>query len=61
MLGDHDTNGTLYQFDPKTGELLNSLELAGPNERKLFPANIALDDHNLWILMTSELWRIPLK
>jgi hypothetical protein len=61
MLAGHDTNGTLYQFDPQTGELRNSLELAGPNEKRLFPVNMALGEHNLWILMTSQLWRIPLE
>lgn len=68
LLGDQDglwmlagDSGYLYEFDPISGALLNSLELYGAAERKMFSANIALGDHDLWISMSSQLWRISLK
>ena len=52
--------GYLYQFDPQTGALLNSLDIAYGVKTTL-TANIALDDHDLWVLMAKELLRIHLK
>lgn len=66
LIGDQDGlwmlagNGYLYQFDPQTGALLNSLDLVGADQNT-FAANIALDDHDLWVLMAKELLRIHLK
>jgi hypothetical protein len=68
LVGDQDglwmlagDSGYLYEFDPISGTLLNSLELYGATEREMFSANIALDAHDLWISMSSQLWRIRLK
>jgi outer membrane protein assembly factor BamB len=52
--------GYLYQFDPQTGALLNSLDIAY-GDKKTITANIALDEHDLWVLMANELLRIHLK
>ena len=52
--------GYLYQFDPQTGALLNSLDIAYGVKTTL-TANIALDEHDLWVLMAQELLRIHLK
>ena len=52
--------GYLYQFDPQTGALLNSLDIAY-GDKKTITANIALDDHDLWVSMANELLRIHLK
>ena len=52
--------GYLYQFDPQTGALLNSLDIAYGVKTTL-TANIALDEHDLWVLMAKELLRIHLK
>ena len=66
LIGDQDGlwmlagNGYLYQFDPQTGALLNSLDLVGANQNT-FAANIALDDHDLWVLMAKELLRLHLR
>jgi len=66
LIGDQDGlwllagNGYLYQFDPQTGALLNSLDLVGA-DKNTFTANIAMDDHDLWVLMAQELLRIQLK
>jgi hypothetical protein len=60
MLAGNQTWGYLYQFDPQTGALLNSMDLVGANQNT-FTANIALDDHDLWVLMAKELLRIHLK
>jgi hypothetical protein len=60
MLAGGHTWGYLYQLDPQTGALLNSLDLVGANKNTL-TANIALDDHDLWVSMAKELLRIHLK
>jgi len=66
LIGDQDGlwmlagNGYLYQFDPQTGALLNSLDLVGANQNT-FAANIALDDHDLWVLMAQELLRLHVR
>jgi hypothetical protein len=60
MLAGGHTWGTLYQLDPKTGVVINSLDLVGADQNTL-TANIALDDHDLWVLMAQELLRIHLK
>jgi hypothetical protein len=66
LIGDQDGlwllagNGYLYQFDPQTGALLNSLDLVGADQNT-FAANITLDNHDLWVLMAQELLRIHLK
>ena len=60
MLAGGEKWGFLYQFNPQTGALLNSLDLVGTDKNAL-TANIALDDHDLWVLMVKELLRIHLK
>jgi len=60
MLAGGEKWGYLYQFDPQTGVLLNSLDIAY-GDKKTFTANIALDDHDLWVSMAKELLRIHLK
>jgi hypothetical protein len=66
LIGDQDGlwllagNGYLYQFDPETGALLNSLDLVGANKNAL-ATNITLDNNDLWVLMAQELLRIHLK
>ncbi len=61
MLAGGDKWGYLYRFDPETGELLSSLDLVGAESKKTFTANIALDDHDLWVAMAKELLRIHLR
>jgi len=53
--------GHLYRLDPKTGVILNDLDLVGADYKKTLTANIALDDHDLWVLMAKELLRIHLR
>ena len=60
MLAGGEKWGYLYQFDPQTGVLLNSLDIAY-GDKKTITANIALDDHDLWVSMAKELLRIHLK
>jgi hypothetical protein len=60
MLAGGEKWGYLYQFDPQTGALLNSLDIAYGDKNTL-TANIALDDHDLWVSMAKELLRIHLK
>ena len=53
--------GYLYQLDPQTGALLDSLDLVGAEQKNTFTSNIALDDHDLWVSMAKELLRIHLR
>ena len=53
--------GYLYQLDPQTGALLDSLDLVGAEQKNTFTSNIALDDHDLWVSMVKELLRIHLR
>ncbi len=61
MLAGGDKWGYLYRFDPQTGALLDSLDLVGADYKKTFTANLALDDHDLWVSMAKELLRIHLR
>jgi gamma-glutamylcyclotransferase (GGCT)/AIG2-like uncharacterized protein YtfP len=61
MLAGSEKWGYLYRFDPKTGALLNSLDLVGPDYKKTYTTNLALDDHDLWVGMANELLRIHLR
>ena len=60
MLAGGEKWGYLYQFDPQTGVLLNSLDIAY-GDKKTITANIALDDHDLWVSTAKELLRIHLR
>ncbi len=54
--------GWLFQLDPQTGKLVNSLDLIGDQSRALgdLPVDIATEGDNLWVLTTRQLLRIPL-
>lgn len=60
MLAGGDKWGYLYRFDPQTGALLDSLELVGAHENNA-TANIALDEHDVWVSLAVELLRIHLR
>jgi hypothetical protein len=66
LIGDQDGlwmlggNDYLYLFDPQTGALLNSLDLVGADKNN-FSANIALDEHDLWVVMARELLRVHVR
>lgn len=60
MLAGGDKWGYLYRLDPQTGALLDSLELVAADQNNL-TANIALDDHDLWVSLAMELLRIHLR
>jgi hypothetical protein len=61
LLAGQENWGSLYQFDPQTGALLNQMVLVSVDDHTTFTVNIAFDGHDLWVLLAKELLRIPLK
>jgi hypothetical protein len=57
-----DKMGWLFQFDPQTGEMVNSLDLVGDKARAVgdLPMDIAAEGNNLWVLTSRQLLRIKL-
>jgi hypothetical protein len=57
-----DKMGWLFQLDPQTGEIVNSLDLVGDESRAVgdLPMDIAAAGDNLWVLTSRQLLRIKL-